>query len=121
MSRIVILLLIAFLMSCSNSLDIQLEPEVSMFLSNDAEQKIRLTQKDEAYVVLNEWLHENSSDWFVTSGSYPGGVYVQSGSDGIQVTETQVVIYSTSSNEPRAIFIQDIGKDELSKIKDFGK
>lgn len=121
MNRIIILLLAVVLVSCSKSLDIQLEPEVSVFLSNSTEQRIRLTQKDEAYVVLNEWLHENRSDWFVTSGRYPGGVYVKSGNYGIQVTETHVVIYSTTSNEPKAIFIQDIEKDELSRLRDFGK
>jgi len=121
MNRIIILLLVFVTVSCSKSLDIQLEPEVSLFLNNDAEQRIRLTQKDEAYVLLNEWLHENRADWYVTSGRYPGGVYVKSGKYGIQVTERQVVIYSTANNETKAIYIQDIGKGELSKIRNFGK
>ena len=121
MNRIVILLLVMVIVSCSKSLDIHLEPEVDLFLNNDTEQRIRLTQKDEAYVVLNEWLHENRSDWHVTSGRYSGGVYVKSGNYGIQVTETQVVIYSTISNEPRAIYIQGIKKGELSRIRNFGK
>ena len=116
-NRIIILLLVVVTVSCSQSLDIQLEPEVSLFLNNDAEQRIRLTQKDEVYVVLNEWLHENRSDWYVTSGRYPGGVYVKSGKYGIQVTEIQVVIYSTANNETKAIYIQNIGKGELKKIR----
>ena len=103
MNKIIILLLVAVLISCSDSLDIQLEPEVSAFLSNDTKQRISLTQKDEVYVLLNEWLHENSSGWYATSGRYPGGVYVKSGKYGIQVTETHGVIYLTISNEPRAI------------------
>ena len=121
MNRIVILLLVVVLVSCSQSLDVQLEPEVILFINNDAEQPIRLTQKDEAYVALNEWLHENRSDWYATSGRYPGGVYVKSGNDGIQVTKKHVVIYSTSGHEPKAIYIQNIKKGELSKIINFEK
>ena len=121
MNKIIILLLAVVIVSCSKSLDIQLEPEVSLFLNNDTEQRIRLTQKDEVYVALNEWLHENKTDWHVTSGRYPGGVYVKSGNYGIQITETQVVIYSTTSNEPKAIYIQGIEKGELSRIRNYGK
>ena len=121
MNRIIILLLIVVTVGCSESLDIQLEPEVNMFLNNDTNQQIRLTQKDEAYVVLNEWLHENSSDWYVTSGRYPGGVYVKSGNYGIQVTESQVVIYSTAGIEPKAIYTQRIERGELSRVRDFEK
>lgn len=109
------------IVSCNKSLDIQLEPEVSLFLINDARQPIRLTQEDEVYVVLNEWLHENRSDWNVTSGRYSGGVYVKSGRYGIQVTETQVVIYLTINNEPRAMYIQRIKKGELSRISNYEK
>ena len=121
MDRIIILLLVVVLVSCSKSLDIQLEPEVNIFLSKDTEKRIRLTQKDEEYVVLNEWLHENRSDWYATSGRYPGGLYVKSGNYGIQITETHVVIYSTVSHEPKARYIQDIEKGELSRIRNIGK
>jgi len=121
MGRITILLLAVLLASCSQSLDIQLEPEVTLFVHNDAEQRIPLTQKDEVYVILNEWLHENKSDWYATSGRYPGGVYVKSGKYGIQVTATHVVIYSTTGNEPRALYIQGIEKGELSRIRDYQK
>jgi hypothetical protein len=121
MGRIVVLLLVVVLAGCSKSLDIQLEPEVSLFLNNDAQQRIRLTQKDEAYMILDEWLRENKSDWYVTSGRYPGGVYIKSGKHGIQVTQAHVVIYSTTSNEPRAMYIQGIKKGELSRIRDYGK
>ena len=121
MNRIIILFLVVVLVSCSQTFDIQLEPEVSLFINNDTEQRIPLTQKDEVYVILNEWLHENSSDWHITSGRYPGGVYVKSGNHGIQITEKHVVIYSTASNEPKAIYIQGIEKGELSRIRNFGK
>ena len=121
MNRIIILLLTMVIVSCSSSLDIQLEPEVSLYLNNDTKQQIRLTQEDEAYVALNEWLHENRSGWYVTSGRYSGGVYVKSGNYGIQITKTQVIIYSTTGNKPKAMYIQGIKKGELSKISNFGK
>ncbi|KGJ87999.1 hypothetical protein [Thalassotalea sp. ND16A] len=121
MNRVIILLLVMGLFGCSKSLDIQLEPEVHMFLSNDTKQKIPITQKDEVYVVLNEWLHENKDGWYATSGRYPGGVYVKSGNYGIQVTESKVVIYSTVTNDPKAIYIQEINKGELSAILNFAK
>jgi hypothetical protein len=121
MNKIVILFLVVVLAGCSKSFDIQLEPEVSLFLHNDTEQRIRLTQKDKAYVELNEWLHENRSEWYVTSGRYPGGVYVKSGKYGIQVTHKHVVIYSTTGNEPKAIYIQVVKKGELSSIRNYAK
>ena len=121
MNRVIILLLVLGLFGCSKSLDIQLAPEVHMFLSNDTKQKILITEKDEVYVILNEWLNANKADWYATSGNYPDGVYIKSGKYGIQVTESKVVIYSTVSNKPKAIYIQDIKKDELSAILSFAK
>ena len=121
MSRIFIILSVLVLVSCSQSLDIQLEPEVNIFLSNDSEQIIRLTPKDKEYRNLNEWLREHRSDWYPTSGGYPGGVYIKSGIYGIQITETHVVLYSTTSPEPRSIYIQKIDRDELSGIRNIGK
>lgn len=121
MSRIFIILSLLVLVSCSESLDIQLEREVSVFLSNDPEQRIRLTQKDKEYTVLNEWLNEHRSGWYPTSGRYPGGVYIKTGDYGIQITEVHVVLYSTVYPEPRSIYIQKIGKGELSEIRDIGK
>ena len=55
MSRIFILLSLLILVNCSESLDIQLEPEVNVYLSNDSERKIRLTPQDKEYANLNEW------------------------------------------------------------------
>ncbi|MCW8935921.1 MAG: hypothetical protein OQK98_14450 [Gammaproteobacteria bacterium] len=121
MNRIIILLLVLGLVACSETLDIQLEPEVTAILSNESNQQIRLTQKDEVYMLLNEWLHENRSDWFVTSGRYPGGVYIKSGNHGIQVTDSKVVIYAIRSDGPKAIYIQDLKRDELEKLRNFGK
>ena len=121
MSRILIILSVLVLVSCSESLDIQLESEVNVFLSNDREQRIRLTQKDKEYAVLNEWLREHRSGWYPTSGRYPGGVYIKSGDYGIQITETHVVLYSTTYSEPRSIYIQKVGKGKLSGMRNIGK
>lgn len=121
MSRIFIIISALILVSCTKELDIQLEPEVNVYLSNDSERRIQLTQKDKEYVILNKWLLENRSGWYVTSGRYPGGIYIKSGNYGIQITKTHVVIYSTEGTEPKAIFIQDIKKGELNSVRDVGK
>ena len=121
MKKIFIILSVLVLVSCSQSLDIQLEPEVNVYLSDDRERTLRLTPQDKEYVNLNEWLRENSSGWYPTSGPYPGGVYIKSGIYGIQITETHAVLYSTTSTEPRSIYIQKIDKGKLSGIKNLGK
>lgn len=121
MSKIFVILTALVLVSCSESFDIQLEPEVNVFLSHDREQRIRLTPKDKEYTALNEWLREHSSDWYPTSGKYPGGVYVKSGNYGIQITKEHVIIYSTTSSEPRSIYIQKVEKGTLNEIRNIGK
>ena len=121
MSRIFIILSLLVIAGCSQSLDIQLEPEVNVFLSDDREKKISLTSKDKAYTTLNEWLREHDSDWYSTSGRYRGGVYIKSGADGIQVTDTHVVLYSTTGSKPKAIYIQTFERDELTEIRNIGK
>ncbi len=121
MKKIFIILSVLALVSCSKSLDIQLEPEVTVYLSNDSKQKIRLTAKDKEYTNLNEWLREHSSGWHTTSGRYPGGVYIKSGIYGIQITKTHVVLYSTTSPQPRSMYIQEIGKGKLTGIRNIGK
>jgi len=90
-------------------------------LSSDSERKLRLTSKDETYVDLNMWLREHRSSWHSTSGRYPGGVYLKSGSYGIQITDSHVVLYSTTSSQPKAIYIQKMDKGELSGIRSLGK
>jgi hypothetical protein len=121
MSKTFIILIVLVLVSCTESLDIQLDPEVNVYFSNDSERKIRLTPQDKEYVNLNEWLRENRSGWYPTSGHYPGGVYIKSGIYGIQITQTHVVLYSTTYAEPRAMYIQKIAKGKLSGIRNFGK
>ncbi|MEW8525626.1 MAG: hypothetical protein AB2552_21545 [Candidatus Thiodiazotropha endolucinida] len=120
-SRFFVILSLLILEGCSQSLDIELGPEVDVFLSNNADQQLKLTSTDKAYTTLNEWLEAHRTDWYQTSGRYPGGVYVKSGNYGIQITDTNVVLYSTSPPEPKAIFIQSIGKGELSEIRSLGK
>lgn len=110
-----------FLISCSESLDIQLPPEVKVFTNNGNQQGIRLTSTDKEYAVLSQWLREHRSDWHFTSGKYPGGVYIKSGQYGIQITQTHVILYSTTSPEPQAVYIQKISKSELSEIKNMGQ
>ena len=112
---------ILILASCSDSLDIQLEPEVDLFLGEGIEEKIRLTEKDEAYTELKAWLHQHASDWYTTSGYYPGGIYIKSGKHGIQITNKHVVLYSTVAPKPKAIYIQKRETDELSEIRKIGK
>jgi hypothetical protein len=121
MNKIIILILVMCLLGCSKVVDVQLEPEVQMFLRSDLQQRFTLTQKDPAYVELNKWLDENRGNWQATSGRYPGGVYVKSGNYGIQVTELKVILYSTLGDEPVAIYIQQISKDELRSVFNFGK
>ncbi len=120
MVRIIVLLLAVGLAGCSQTLDVPLEAEVNVFLSGDSNKPIRLTRQDTAYVELNEWLRDNRSEWYATSGRYPGGVYIKSGTHGIQVTERHVVIYSTAGSEAKAMYIQDINKDELPNIRSLG-
>lgn len=121
MRRFLILLSVVVFMGCSESVNIQLEPEVSVFLSSDPEHRVRLAPIDKEYAVLNEWLREHRSGWYSTSGRYPGGVYIKSGNYGIQITDTNVILYSTVTPEPKAIYIQKVAKGELNGIRNLGK
>ena len=121
MRKISVLLSALLLAGCGNTFDLTLAPQVTLFMGDSHGPQIQLTQKNEEYRVLEEWLRENRSNWYTTSGRYQGGVYIQSGDYGIQVTNTTVVIYSAQRGEPRAIYIQNIKKSELSSIKNIGK
>ena len=121
MRKIFFILSVLVLVSCGESLDIQLEPEVDVYLSDDRSQTIRLTPQDKEYADLNEWLHENRSGWLPTSGPYPGGVYIKSGIHGIQISKIHVVLYSTTHPEPKSIYVQQINRGTLSGIKNLGK
>lgn len=109
------------LVSCSKSLNIQLDPEVNVLLSNDSKRSIHLTPKDKEYISLNEWLRVNSSSWHPTSGQYLGGVYLTSDNYGIQITKDHVVIYIIDSPKPKAMYIQKIVKGELLDVINIGK
>ena len=121
MNRVFIILSALVLASCTETIDIQLEPEVNAYLSSDSTKTIRLGSTDKEYADLNQWLHDHSSGWYSTSGRYPGGVYIKSGSHGIQVTETHVILYSTTPPEPKAIYIQKVANGDLSGILSLGK
>ncbi|TWX47205.1 hypothetical protein [Colwellia hornerae] len=121
MNRFIILLLAISLFGCSKSVDIQLEPQAQMFLSKDIKQQVTITKQDAVYVALNDWLRTHQAGWYATSGRFPGGVYIKSGNYGFQVIESKVVIYSTLGNEPKAIYIQEINKGELSTILNLAK
>jgi len=121
MRKIFFVLSLFVLVSCSKALDVPLDPEVSVFFSSDSEKIIHLTSKDKEYLVLEEWLTEHRSGWHPTSGRYPGGIYLTSGSYGIQITEKQVILYSTNDAKPKAMYIQHIGNGELIGIRNIGK
>ena len=106
---------------CTETVDIQLGPKVDAYLVTDSKQAISLAETDAAYIELNEWLSENRTGWHNTAGRYPGGVYLKSGADGIQVTGMNVVIYSTKGAEPEAKFIHHAGKLELSNVRGIGQ
>lgn len=115
------LTLVLTLMACSKTVDIKLEPEVTAFLSSASESKVKLTQADEAYKELSNWLVKNNDGWLATSGRYPDGVYIVSGNYGIQVIEFKVVIYSNIKTDPQAIYAQEINRTELKAIKSLNK
>ncbi|MBV1919597.1 MAG: hypothetical protein KUG73_02870 [Pseudomonadales bacterium] len=121
MTRIFMILLVLVLVGCTESLNVQLDPEEVVFFSDDSEKRVPISQKDQAYKELNKWLSEHNSGWYTTAGQYPGGVYLKSSDYGIQVTENHVVLYSTEYKDSRAIYIQNIDKGELSGIRNLGQ
>ena len=116
-SKVLTVLAMLLVASCSSSLDVQLDPEVNAYISQEDGKKIRLTANDKAYAALSQWLDEHRSGWYSTSGRYPGGVYIKSADYGIQVTETHVILYSTTSSEPRALYIQQADPNELREVR----
>jgi len=123
MKRMILVLstLIFMLMGCSKPIDVQLDSEITVFLSSDSAQKIQLTAKDAEYALLKKWLEQNKGNWLSTSGRYPGGVYLTSGGYGIQVIDSKVVLYSNITVKPTAIYAQEIERSELRIVKDLGK
>lgn len=117
MGKIFIVLVAIALTACTKSLDIQLEPELTVFFSDDRDKRAKLTRGDKAYSVLNTWLEEHGSDWYATSGNYPGGIYIQSGDHGFQITKTHVILYAIKNTKPMAMYIQKIGEGELAEFR----
>ena len=120
MSRILFILSIFLLVSCSASLDIQLGPEVSVFHSTNNELNKQLTPNDNEYLALDKWLQEHNTGWHSTSGRYRGGVYLTTENYGIQITKTHVILYSIKLAKPEAIYIQELGKGELNEVRSLG-
>ncbi|GHE85486.1 hypothetical protein [Thalassotalea profundi] len=121
MKIVITLLLMTGLFACSKSIDIKLEPEVYLVLSQDAKQRIYINEKDEAYVTLSQWLDDNKDGWYATSGHYSGGVYVKSGEYGVLITDLKVIIYSTLGKAPKAIYAKNINRGELGTLLNFSK
>jgi|TARA_B110000211_G_C14093395_1_gene561003 hypothetical protein len=113
--------LLLLIMGCSKSIDVQLDPELTVFVSAGSDKTIQLTKQDAAYKMLSEWLRENKAGWLPTSGRYAGGIYLTSGSYGIQVIDTKVVLYSSITDNPSAIYAQEIERSDLRALKDLAK
>lgn len=117
MIRIVFVVAVLLLQACSQSVDIVLEPQVSVYVSNDSQREIILTADQVPYIELQNWLNANNEGWHSTSGRYPGGVYIASGAWGVQVIDSHVVLYSSNKAKPSAIYIQKLEKDKLSALQ----
>ena len=114
---VVISILVCLLMACSKAVDVQLAPTVTAYISGAGEQKLVLTAQDPAYQALNKWLSTHTDGWYSTSGKYPGGVYLVSGEQGIQVTDTKVVLYTRINKSPQATHVYEIDKKTLAEVK----
>tara|TARA_R110000796_G_scaffold97559_5_gene204665 strand:- start:565 stop:948 length:384 start_codon:yes stop_codon:yes gene_type:complete len=113
--------LLLLLTGCSKSVEVQLEPELTVFVSAGSDKTIQLTKQDAEYIMLSEWLVQNKADWLPTSGRYAGGIYLTSGNYGIQVIDTKVVLYSSITDNPTAIYAQEIERSDLRALKDLAK
>lgn len=113
--------LLFVLMGCSKTVDVQLDAEVTVFLSDGNDTKIQLSAQDPEYIMLKEWLEKNKAGWLSASGRYSGGFYLTSGNYGIQVTDSKVVLYSSITDKPTAIYAQEIERIDLRALKDLGK
>lgn len=113
--------MLMLLMGCTQSVEVKLEPEVQVFLSENTEKTIRLSETDAEHALLKKWLAEHKDGWLTTSGKYSGGVYLTSGEFGIQITTSKVVLYTDITTTPTAIYAQEIERSELRALKDLGK
>lgn len=117
----IVFIVVAFLLAgCSELVEVKLSPTIKVHVSQDSDVVLELTNDDKAYQALAQWLVENKDDWMVTNGKYPGGVYVQSGDTGIQVTKQFVILYSMKDGKLQADFIQQKTKVELAVLTALG-
>lgn len=120
--RNVLLLLVIFVLSaCTQTLDLQLASEVTVYRSDDRANPLTLTAKDSEYALFNHWLNEHRSEWHPTKGRFRGGIFMKSGKDGIQVTKSEVILYASRDGKMEATHAAQIGPNELQPIKDIGK
>lgn len=105
------------LMGCSKFVEMSLAPEVTVFISGANEKSFKLSDQDEAHKALSYWLATHQDGWYSTSGKFPGGVYLVSGTEGIQVTENKVVIYTNVNSDPQATHVYEIDKNDLKIVK----
>ena len=115
------MLLIFTMMGCSKTVEVKLDPEVIVFLSDNSKAKIVLTVKDDEYLILQQWLAQHKTQWLSTSGRYAGGVYLTSGDLGIQVTDSKVVLYTQITKNPTAIYAQEIARTDLKALKNINR
>ncbi len=113
--------LLMLLVACTQSVNVKLDPEVTVFLSDASDKTMRLSEQNSEYVLLKEWLVTHKDNWLTTSGKYSGGVYLTSGEFGIQVTDSKVVLYTDITTTPTAIYAQEIERSELKSLKMLGK
>lgn len=110
-----------WVVGCTETVHIQLEPKVNAYVATNSQQAISLDASNPAHKELNTWLSEHQTGWHNTSGRFPGGVYIKSGKDGIQVTGMEVVIYSTTGPAPDARYVRNVGKKELPLVRAIGQ
>ena len=123
MNKYILMVLVAVstFMGCTQLVEVKLEPEVTVYLSENTDKKIRLTESDAEHTLLKTWLAEHKDGWLTTSGKYSGGVYLTSGEYGIQITDSKVVLYTDITEIPTAIYAQEIERSELRALKDLAK
>jgi hypothetical protein len=119
MNRILLVVLVFLLQACSQSVDVVLEPEVSVYISSDSQREINLTANEAPYIELQNWLDAHKEGWHSTSGRYADGIYIASGEWGVQVIDSHVVLYTTAKAKPSAIYIQKLEKGKLSALQNF--
>ena len=114
-------MLALLLIGCGKSVEVPLDPEVVVFLSAGSTETVRLTEDDAEYAILKAWLEQHQTSWLSTSGRYAGGIYLTSGQYGIQVTDSKVVLYANITDNPTAIYAQEIARSDLKTLKLLGK